>query len=145
MSLSSARPKRSCHDVENCEDTSALWWRKEKSRRKDERLPDRTPNDVSYKNNIHKPGISVPYVPKDVIVRRKWTRLDRRHRGNFYSTMSTNTYQWSKGEDNQRIQLKRMLTMGPVPTPYTIVQHSFQLTFRERRMENILMLFISRA
>ena len=49
------------------------------------------------------------------------------------------------GEDNQRIQLKRMLTMGPVPTPYTIVQHSFQLTFRERRMENFLMLFISRA
>ena len=54
-----------------------------------------TPNDISYKNNTHIPGISVPYVPKDVVVRPKWTSLDRRHQGNFYSTMSTNTYQWS--------------------------------------------------
>ena len=31
---------------------------------------------------------------------------------------------------------------GPVPTPETIVQHSFPLTFRERRMVSFLWLFI---
>ena len=48
-------------------------------------------------------------------------------------------------EDNQRIQLKRELSKGPVPTPYTIVQHSFRLTFRKRRKVNFLLLFISRT
>ena len=38
-----------------------------------------------------------------------------------------------------------MLIRGPVPTPYTIVQHSFRLTFRKRRMVSSLLLFISRA
>ena len=35
------------------------------------------------------------------------------------------------GEDNQRIQLKRMLIKVPVPTPQTIVQHYFRLTCRK--------------
>ena len=37
-----------------------------------------------------------------------------------------------------------MLIKGPVPTPYTIVQRSFRLTFRKRRMVRSLLLFISR-
>ena len=41
------------------------------------------PNDVSYKNNTHKPGISIYYFPKDVAVWLKWTRFDLRHRGDF--------------------------------------------------------------
>ena len=42
---------------------------------------------------------------------------------------------------------KGMLIKRPVPTLYTIVQHSFQLTFRKRRMliMSSLLLFISRA
>ena len=36
------------------------------------------PNDISYKNNIHMPGISIHYVPKDVAVWPKWTRFDLR-------------------------------------------------------------------
>ena len=38
-----------------------------------------------------------------------------------------------------------MLIKGPVPTPYTVVQHSFRLTFRKRSMVSSLLLFISRA
>ena len=71
----------------------------------------------------------------------------------FYSSMSlalcsvpasktpvTNTYNYlvKSGEDNQRIQLKRMLIKKPVPTPYTIVQHSFRLTFRKPRIVSSL-------
>ena len=41
------------------------------------------PNDVSYRNNTHIPGISIHYFPKDVAVWQKWTRFDRRHRGDF--------------------------------------------------------------
>ena len=41
------------------------------------------PNDVSYENNIHMPGIPIHYVPKDVAVWPKWTRFNRRHRGYF--------------------------------------------------------------
>ena len=33
-----------------------------------------------------------------------------------------------------------MLIRGPVPIPYTIFQHSFQLTFRKRRMVSSLLL-----
>ena len=116
------------------------------------------PNDVRYKNNINIPGlISIHYFPKEVAVWPKWSRFDLRHRGNF-------TLQWrlphvltgfedgcyenmpqvKSGEDGQRIQLKRMLIKGPVPTRHTIVQHSFRLTFRKRRMVSSL-LFISRA
>ena len=45
----------------------------------------RAPNDVSYKNNTHIPGIFIHYFPKDVAVWPKWTRstIDRRHRGDF--------------------------------------------------------------
>ena len=45
------------------------------------------------------------------------------------------------GEDNQSIQLIK----GPVPTAYTIVPRSFQLTFRKRRMVRFSLLFMSRA
>ena len=41
------------------------------------------PNDVGYKNNTHSSGISIYYFPKDVAVCLKWTRFDRRHRGDF--------------------------------------------------------------
>ena len=42
------------------------------------------PNDVGYKNNTHLSGISIYYFPKDVAVCLKWTRFDRRHRGDFF-------------------------------------------------------------
>ena len=45
------------------------------------------------------------------------------------------------GEDDQRIQLIK----GPVPTAYTIVPRSFQLTFRKRRMVRFSLLFMSCA
>ena len=38
-----------------------------------------------------------------------------------------------------------MLIKGPIPTPNTIVQHSFRLTFRKRRMVNFSLLFNSRG
>ena len=43
----------------------------------------KVPNDASYKNNTHTPGISIHYFPKDVAVWPKWTRFDRRRRGDF--------------------------------------------------------------
>ena len=43
----------------------------------------KAPNDVSLKNNTYKLGISIHYFPKDVAVWPKWTRFDRRHRGDF--------------------------------------------------------------
>ena len=42
------------------------------------------PNDVSYKNNTNESDISLYYFPKDVAVWLKWTRFDRRHRGDFF-------------------------------------------------------------
>ena len=38
---------------------------------------------LAYKNNTHIPGISTHYFPKDVAIWRKWTRFDRRCRGDF--------------------------------------------------------------
>ena len=49
------------------------------------------------------------------------------------------------GEDNLGIQLKKMVIKGPVPTPYTIVQHSLRLTCRKRRMASSSLMFLSRA
>ena len=41
------------------------------------------PNDVSYKNNTHIPGIPIHYFQKDAAEWPKWTRFDRQHRGDF--------------------------------------------------------------
>ena len=41
------------------------------------------PNDVSYKNNTHIADIYIHFFPKDVALWPKWTRFDRRHRGDF--------------------------------------------------------------
>ena len=41
------------------------------------------PNDVRYSNYTHILGISIHYVPKDAAVWSKWTRFDRRYRGDF--------------------------------------------------------------
>ena len=49
------------------------------------------------------------------------------------------------GKINQRIQVKRMLIKGSVPTLYTIVPHSFRMTFRKLRVVRFLLLFIARA
>ena len=38
-----------------------------------------------------------------------------------------------------------MLIKGPIPTPNTIVRHSFRLTFRKQRMVNFSLLFNSRG
>ena len=40
---------------------------------------------------------------------------------------------------------KTIPVKGPVPTPNTIVRHSFRLAFRKRRMVISLLLFIPRA
>ena len=64
---------QSC-DVENCEYTSSILVEKGEILKKG-----RTycvvgaPNDVSYKNNTHIPGISIHYFLKDVAVWPKWT------------------------------------------------------------------------
>ena len=73
-------------DVENCEDTSATLVEKGEIWMKGRTYcMARAPNDVSYKNNTHIPGIFIHYFPKDVAVWPKWTRstIDRRHRGDF--------------------------------------------------------------
>ena len=41
------------------------------------------PNDVRYSNYTHILGISIHYFPKDAAVWSKWTRFDRRYRGDF--------------------------------------------------------------
>ena len=41
------------------------------------------PDDVSFMSNTHTPSISLHYFPKGVAVWQKWTRFDRRHRGDF--------------------------------------------------------------
>ena len=115
---------------------------------------------VGYKNNIHIPSISIAIWPK-------WTRFDRGHWGDF--TLQCHRpyapYRLRRrllrtiiiiiiilllliiepAEDNQWIQLKIMPIKGPVPTPYTIVQHSFRLTFRMRRKVISSLLFIPHA
>ena len=40
-------------------------------------------SDFRYKNDTYTPVISTHYHPKDVAVWPKWTRFDRRHRGDF--------------------------------------------------------------
>ena len=40
-------------------------------------------SDVSFKNDALTKGISIHFFPKDVAVWPKWTRFDRRHRGDF--------------------------------------------------------------
>ena len=74
----------SCN-IENCEDTPAtIYGGDRKFRKNDERNAWPEGQMIfSYKNNIHMPGISIHYVPKDVAVWPKWTRFNRRHRGYF--------------------------------------------------------------
>ena len=59
------------------------------------------------------------------------------------ASRSSTIRRFKSGEDNQGIQLKRMLIKGPVPKPYKIVPHPFRLTFRKRTMVRLLLLFIS--
>ena len=152
----SARPKH-C-DVENCENCN---WKKGKFENKGQTYcVAGAPNDVSFENNTHITGISIHSFPKDVTVSLwpHWTRFIRRHRGDFILRCRPNMLcngledscyehipQVKSGKDNQWIQLKIILIKGPVPTPYTIAQHSFRLTFRKRRMVSSLLLFIPRA
>ena len=106
------------------------------------------PNDVSYKNNTLIPGISVHYFPKDVAICPKWTRFDivgSILRTGFEDVCYQHISLIKSGEDNQWIQLKRPLIKESVPTPNTIVQRSFRLTFHKRRMVSFLLLFISHA
>ena len=67
-------------------------------------------------------------------------------RNNRFMRLASSPRPFFCGEDNQRIQLKRMLIKVPVPTPQTIVQHYFRLTGRKWRMvSSLLFRFISRA
>ena len=71
-------------DVENCENTAATLVGKGGIEKKGRTYcVTGEPNDVSYKNNTDIPDISVHYFPKDVALCPKWTRFDRRHRGDF--------------------------------------------------------------
>ena len=116
------------------------------------------PNDVSYKNNKHMPAISIQYFQKDVGVwpYERVSIVDFEEillfnvvglmlRTSFEDACYENIALAKSGEGNRRIQLKRMLIKWPVPTPNTNVPHSFQLTFRKRRMVRFSLLFISRA
>ena len=58
---------RSC-DVENCEHTSSIMVKGEISKVGRTYHVAEAPNDVSYKNNTHKLGISIHYFRKDVAV-----------------------------------------------------------------------------
>ena len=67
-------------------------------------------------------------------------------RNNLFMRPASSPLPFFRGEDNQRIQLKRMLIKVPVPTPQTIVQRYFRLTGRKWRMvSSLLFRFISRA
>ena len=88
MSPLSARPKRSCYIAvtEKTVKTRQQLYMVEKGNLEKMTITycvAGAPNDVSYKNNIHMPGISIHYVPKDVAVWPKWTHFNRRHRGDF--------------------------------------------------------------
>ena len=130
-------------DVENCENTAATLVGKGGIEKKGRTYcVTGEPNDVSYKNNTDIPDISIHYFPKDVALCPKWTRFDRRHRGDFtlqcrrlYASTGCEDACYEhislvkSGEHNQWIQLRRMLIKGSVPTPNTIVQHSFRIHF----------------
>ena len=136
-----------------------LWWRKDKSRRKDERIarPERQIMLATRIIHINQYFYTLLSQKSSCMAKMDAFRSSTSRR--FYSSMSqalcsvpasktpvTNIYHLSKSrKDNQWVQLKRMLIKGPVPTPYTVVQHSFRLTFRKRRMVSSLLLFISRA
>ena len=136
-----------------------LRWRKEKSRRKDERIarPERQIMLATRIMHINQYFFTLLSQKSSCMAKMDAFRSSTSRR--FYSSMSqalcsvpasktpvTNIYHLSKSrKDNQWVQLKRMLIKGPVPTPYTVVQHSFRLTFRKRRMVSSLLLFISRA
>ena len=136
-----------------------LRWRKEKSRRKDERIarPERQIMLATRIMHINQYFFTLLSQKSNCMAKMDAFRSSTSRR--FYSSMSqalcsvpasktpvTNIYHLSKSrKDNQWVQLKRMLIKGPVPTPYTVVQHSFRLTFRKRRMVSSLLLFISRA
>ena len=108
------------------------------------------PNDVSFKNSTNIPGISIQSFPKDVVVWQTWTRFDRRHRGDLLLNViglllrtEDGCYEHkplvkSRGRYKPINSAKIMLIKGPVPTLYTIVQHSFRVKFRMRRMVSSL-------
>ena len=88
------------------------------------------PNDVSYENNKHIQYISMQYTPKDVAVwpngRVSIVNVGEDLLFNVVSPMLRNGSEGSfyehipldkSGEDNRRIQLKRMLIKGPVSIP----------------------------
>ena len=71
-------------DVQNCEDTPLTMVEKGEIQKKERKYYEAgTPNDVSYKGNAHITGIAIHYFPKDLAVWTKWTRFDRRHRGDL--------------------------------------------------------------
>ena len=84
----------------------------------------------------------------------KWMRFDRCHRGDFtlqchrpYASyrLQRRLLRTHTTGKIRRILLKTLPIKGPVPTPNMIVQHSFRLAFRKRRMVSSLLLFISCA
>ena len=126
--------------VENCEETSQSMVGKGESKRKGRRYcMAGAPNDVCYKSNTHMPGISIHYFPKDVAAWQNgrvsivdieeillFNVVSLMPRTGFEDACNEHIALVKSGEDNQWIQLRRMLIKEPVFTPYTIVQHSFR-------------------
>ena len=85
------------------------------------------------------PGISIHYFPKDVAAWQNgrvsivdieeillFNVVSLMPRTGFEDACNEHIALVKSGEDNQWIQLRRMLIKEPVFTPYTIVQHSFR-------------------
>ena len=144
-------------DVESCEDMSAIEWRKEESRRKDERIarPKREMMLASRIIHINRVFLYTTFQNMSLYGKNDAFRSSTSRRFCSFVGLMLRTgfedacYEYiplvKLGEDNQRIQLKRMLIKGPVSTPYTIVQYPFRVTFRKRRIVSFLLLFISRG
>ena len=126
---------------------SQLWWRKEKSRRENECVarPERQMMSAKRIIHIHRIFLNTSFQRWRYMAKMDTFRSSTSRR--FYSSMSSalcslhfedGCYEYmsliKSGEDGQWIQLKRKLITGPVPTPDTIVSHSFPLPFCKRTM-----------
>ena len=114
-----------------------LWWRKKKSRWKGERTARLEHQTMLATTTIH--------IQSSCMAKRDAFRSSIAHRPypphRLRRRLLRHIALVKSQEDNQWIQLKGMLIKGPVPTTYTIVQHSFRLTFRERRTVRSCCLF----
>ena len=145
-------------DIENCEHMLATMVEKGKIQKKGQMYcMTRVPNDVSYKNNtfIHvflhttfrrmqlygqNGHVSIVNIKEILLFNVICLVLH----ASFEDACYEHVPLVKSGEDNQS-QLKRVLIKQPVPTLYTIVPHSFQLTFCKQRIVLFLLLIIAQG